>query len=99
MKKWLPELNEKNARAIKLFVGNKIDLRNDNLLLTAEKNAHIMKQTAEKILNEMGHKYIECSAMTQEGLKTAFDEAIRSFLKKKDVKVDLDKENCKCSLI
>lgn len=99
LKKWLPELNEKNARATKLFVGNKIDLRDDNLVFTGEKNAHIVKQTAEKIITEMGSKYIECSAMTQEGLKTAFDEAIRSCLKKKDVKIDTDNENCKCLLI
>ena len=99
LKKWLPELNEKNARATKLFVGNKIDLRDDNLVFTGEKNAHIVKQTAEKIITEMGFKYIECSAMTQEGLKTAFDEAIRSCLKKKDTKIHTDNENCNCLLI
>ena len=99
IKKWYPELSEKNQKAPKIFAGNKIDLRDESLLINGEKNAHIVKQTAQKVITDLGSKYIECSALTQEGLKLTFDEAIRSCLRKKDQKVDGNGENCKCVLI
>lgn len=99
IRKWYPELQEKNPKAPKIFVGNKIDLRDESLLIDGNLNAHIMKSTASKVISEMGCKYIECSALTQEGLKLAFDESIRSCLKKKDEKIEANTENCKCELI
>ena len=96
LKKWLPELNEKNPNAPKIIAGNKIDLRDDNLVENS-KNVHVLKKTAEKAIADKGCKYLECSALTQEGLKPVFDEAIRSVLKKGD-----EKENKKricCNLI
>ena len=99
IKKWYPELSQKNEKAPKIFAGNKIDLRDESLLINGDKNAHIVKQTAQKVIGDLGGKYIECSALTQEGLKLTFDEAIRSTLKKKDQKVDANGENCKCLLV
>lgn len=96
VKKWLPELNEKNPNAPKIIAGNKIDLRDESLVENS-KNAHVLKKTAEKAISDQGCKYFECSALTQEGLKTVFDEAIRSVLKNKEKKED-KKRSC-CSLI
>ena len=89
LEKWLPELNEKNSGAPKIIVGNKIDLRN-------EKNAktHITKQEAEALVMKKKCKYIECSALTQEGLKSVFEEAIRSCLGGKDKAVDAERGCC-----
>lgn len=80
LEKWLPELDIKNQGAPKIIVGNKIDLRNDK----NPKSTHITKSEAENMIAKKKCKYIECSALTQEGLKSVFEEAIRSCLKGKD---------------
>lgn len=98
IKKWYPELTQKNPKAPKIFAGNKIDLRDETLLVNGEKNAHIVKQTAQKVIQDLGCKYIECSALTQEGLKTTFDEAIRVCLGKKDEDVKSTETCCKCHI-
>ena len=69
----------------KIFVGNKIDLRDEFALTKKDpKDAPIMKETARKIIeDEFKCKYMECSALTQEGLKAVFDESMRTVLQKK----------------
>lgn len=96
LKKWWPELHEKNPHAPKIIAGNKIDLR-DESLVENHKNVHVMKSTAEKACLDKGCKYLECSALTQDGLKSVFDEAIRSVMKEKN-KVQEKKRVC-CTLI
>ena len=69
----------------KIFVGNKIDLRDEYAIMKKDpKEAPIMKETARKLIEEeFKCKYMECSALTQEGLKGVFDEAMRMVLQKK----------------
>jgi Ras-related C3 botulinum toxin substrate 1 len=48
------------------------------------KNAPIEKETAKKIIEEeFKSKYFECSALTQEGLKEIFEEAMRMIIRSK----------------
>ena len=67
-----------------LLVGTKIDLRDD--AATIEKLAKnnqkpLSKEMGEKLAEELGAvRYIECSALTQEGVKNVFDEAILAAL-------------------
>ena len=68
--KWSPELQSHCRRGKLLLVGLKKDLRQSKTCIDA-KDA---KQVAKRI-NADG--YLECSAMTQDGLYEVFDLAIR----------------------
>ena len=82
--KWLPEI-QRYAPGVPFFiVGTKLDTRNDDKIiadLAAKRQQPVTKQRGEVICSELrGFKYLECSALTQEGLKQVFDEAIRCVL-------------------
>lgn len=63
-----------------MFIGNKIDLRpNENI----NEQKYVTFPIASKVVSDLGCKYMECSALTQSGLKSVFDEAIRQVLKKR----------------
>lgn len=86
----------------KIFIGNKIDLRDEFAIMKKDpKEAPIMRETARKIIEEEFQcKYMECSALTQEGLKNIFDEAMRMVIQKKMKPiVKKKKESSSCSLI
>jgi hypothetical protein len=69
-----------------LFIGCKFDLRHGPTTLP---NGQVVDLGPDPVTPEQGealakelwaHKYLECSALTQEGLKRVFDEAIRAVL-------------------
>lgn len=66
------------------MVGTKLDLRDDRETiekLREKKQAPISCQQGLTMAKEVGAvKYVECSALTQKGLKQVFDEAIRAVL-------------------
>ena len=68
--KWSPELQSHCRRGKLLLVGLKKDLRQSKTCIDAKE----AKQVAKRI-NADG--YVECSAMTQDGLYEVFDLAIR----------------------
>jgi Ras-related C3 botulinum toxin substrate 1 len=77
--KWIPEIKHHVPFAPFLLVGTKMDLRCDNVQqsTTTEEGIALAKELNAK-------QYVECSALTQEGLKNVFDEAIRWALNKGD---------------
>jgi len=83
-KKWYPELQNHAPGVPFILVGTKIDLRNDPKIIGELESKHqspITRAQGEALCAELkGHKYMECSALTQEGLKQVFDEAIRCVL-------------------
>ena len=44
-------------------------------------------------------KYVECSALTQEGLKDIFDNAVREVLLKKSMAKKPRNKMCSCSIV
>ncbi|CCH62614.1 hypothetical protein TBLA_0H03330 [Henningerozyma blattae CBS 6284] len=88
--KWLPEVRHHCPGVPCLIVGTQIDLRNDKVILQK-----LQKQRLRLITREQGAqlardvravKYVECSALTQSGLKNVFDEAIVAALEPPVVK-------------
>ncbi|KAL3987121.1 peptide-methionine (R)-S-oxide reductase [Sarotherodon galilaeus] len=82
-----------------ILVGTKLDLRDDKDTLEKLKKNKISPITYSQGLalsKEIGSvKYLECSALTQRGVKTVFDEAIRIALSPPPI----TKKTKKCSLL
>ena len=82
--KWYPEILHFCPNVQIILVGTKLDLRDDKETiekLKEERLAPITYPQGLSMANDMGAvKYLECSALTQKGLKTVFDEAIRAVL-------------------
>lgn len=67
-------------------MGNKIDQRQEYAQINKDpKTAPIATQVARKFVEESftDCRYMECSALTQEGLKGVFDEAMKVVLQKR----------------
>lgn len=82
---WVPEIKHYCPRVPYLLVGTQSDLRGDphtisklarnrEKFITSEDGQRLAKQTKAVC-------YVECSALTQKGLKNVFDEAIIAHLK------------------
>jgi len=82
--KWFPEISHHSPGTSIVLVGTKLDLREDQETidkLEERRMAPIQYIQGAAMSREIGAvKYLECSALTQQGLKTVFDEAIRAVL-------------------
>lgn len=78
--KWLPEINHHCPGVSSIIVGTQIDLRDDIASiakLSKNRQKPITYESGERLAKELNAvKYLECSALTQRGLKDVFDEAI-----------------------
>jgi Ras-related C3 botulinum toxin substrate 1 len=85
--KWWPEIQHHAPDVPIILVGTKSDLRNDASMaqqLASKGLRMVSQEEAQHRMKEIGAvAYMECSALTQEGLKTVFDEAIRASLNKR----------------
>ena len=92
--KWYPEVNHHCPKAKILLVGTKLDLRENQQTLEQLRDkgqAPITVNQGDDLASSIGARtYMECSALTQKGLKNVFDEAIKICLagdkRKKGVK-------------
>ncbi|OQV14779.1 Cdc42-like protein [Hypsibius exemplaris] len=84
VKEKVPEITHHCQNTPFLLVGTQIDLRDDPSTvekLAKNKQKPISSEQGEKLAKELrAVKYVECSALTQMGLKNVFDEAILAAL-------------------
>eukprot|EP01125_Pyxidicula_operculata_P020513 TRINITY_DN75_c0_g2_i2.p1 TRINITY_DN75_c0_g2~~TRINITY_DN75_c0_g2_i2.p1 ORF type:complete len:198 (+),score=54.36 TRINITY_DN75_c0_g2_i2:93-686(+) len=82
--KWYPEVSHHCPNTPLILTGTKVDLREDPSTiekLGQKRQAPITYEQGLQMMQEIGAvKYMECSALTQQGLKAVFDEAIRAVI-------------------
>lgn len=84
--KWFPEIRHHCPGVPALLVGTQVDLREDvgqleKIMRSKPGFKPITKDMGEKLAADMGAVlYLECSALTQKGVKDVFDEAINAAL-------------------
>lgn len=88
--KWYPEVRHYCPNTPIILVLTKLDQRDDKDTieeLKEKKETPITYRQGLTMAEEIGAvKYLECSALTQMGLKTVFDEAVRAALDLPQVK-------------
>nr|XP_039252444.1 ras-related C3 botulinum toxin substrate 1-like [Styela clava] len=82
--KWYPEVSHHCPNTPIVLVGTKVDLRDDMDTINHLKDKKLIPVATTaglQLAKNIGAvKYLECSALTQKGLKIVFDEAIRAVL-------------------
>jgi cell division control protein 42 len=98
--KWVPEIRNHCPKTPFLLVGTQMDLRPDpstREALERKKEKPITTEMGKQCAKELkAAMYVECSALTQIGLKNVFDEAI--ICAKQPVGGD-KKKSIKCALL
>lgn len=84
--KWVPEVKHFCPNVPIVLVGNKKDLRTDQYTikeLARQKQSPVTYAEGEQMAQRIGAKcYIECSALTKDGVQNVFEQATRSALAK-----------------
>ena len=87
--RWYPEVSHHCPNTPIILVGTKLDLRDDEETTEKLKEKQLNPITYPQALHmqkDIGAvKYLECSALTQEGLETVFEEAVRAVLQPQKV--------------
>ncbi|XP_041919778.1 rho-related GTP-binding protein RhoG-like [Alosa pseudoharengus] len=82
--KWHPEVTHHCPNTPILLVGTKKDLRNDPEIqkkLKDQNQTTVTLQQGQALARQIqAIKYLECSALNQDGIKEVFAEAVRAFL-------------------
>ena len=96
--KWFPEVHHHCPGVPCLVVGTQIDLRDDKVIIEKLQRQRLRPITSEqgsRLARELkAVKYVECSALTQRGLKNVFDEAIVAALEHPVIK-----KSKKCTIL
>ncbi|XP_055867513.1 ras-related protein ced-10-like isoform X2 [Biomphalaria glabrata] len=80
---WYPEIRQHCPNAPIILVGTMLDIRQDTSKQKDPSNI-VSSSEGEKTRKSLkAVKYVECSALTQEGLKEVFEKAVKTCLSKK----------------
>ncbi|KAJ8100022.1 P-loop containing nucleoside triphosphate hydrolase protein [Lipomyces tetrasporus] len=97
--KWYPEISHHAPNTPVILVGTKLDLRENKEVvdkLREKRMAPITYPQGLQMAKDIhAVKYLECSALTQKGLKNVFDEAIKAVLAPKPI----PKKQKKCTIL
>jgi len=100
--RWLREVRHHCPNAKLILVGTKVDAREDPETvekIKAQGLKPVETSEGEALAKEIGAiRYMECSALTQKGLKNVFDEAIKAILRPK-TKAQPKKAEGGCNLL
>jgi len=103
--RWIKELRDHCPDAPVLLVGTKIDLRGDETIqaeLKSQNKRELTMEDGTKLAKEIkAVKYCECSALTQQGVKAVFDEALKTVIRARGGNPggsNDGKTKCKCTL-
>jgi Ras-related C3 botulinum toxin substrate 1 len=95
--KWLCEIHHHAPGVPVILAGLKSDLRNNATNTQDEEIALITQAQGEALCEEIkAFKYLECSALTQEGISALFDEVARCALVFENKKPHKDRKKSKC---
>ena len=96
--KWFPEVHHHCPGVPCLIVGTQVDLRDDKVIiekLQRQRLRPITQEQGDRLARDLrAVKYVECSALTQRGLKNVFDEAIVAALEPPVIK-----KSKKCTIL
>ncbi|KAN0034352.1 hypothetical protein ACTFIV_000855 [Dictyostelium citrinum] len=94
--KWNPECRHYSPDVPILLVGTKLDKRNDKETIEKLKEEKLYPITYEQGLSLMKKikalQYLECSALTKQGLKTVFEQAVKVAISNHSI--ENKKSNC-----
>lgn len=90
---WVPEIRHHAPSTAFILVGTKADLRDSPDWRVKYEADSVNPDEGAAMARKLGAvSYLECSALTQKGLKAIFDEAIRQGLQKKPERVKPTKD-------
>eukprot|EP01101_Sappina_pedata_P011498 TRINITY_DN7741_c0_g1_i1.p1 TRINITY_DN7741_c0_g1~~TRINITY_DN7741_c0_g1_i1.p1 ORF type:complete len:201 (-),score=66.54 TRINITY_DN7741_c0_g1_i1:197-799(-) len=101
--RWHPEISHHAPGVATILVGTKIDIRNDpkkmKKITEDEGESLPTKEMADNLMKKIGSKLsLECSALSQEGLKEVFEGAVKAALRKFD-SGHKQKKSPKCAIL
>ena len=101
--KWYPEIRHHCPTTPFILVGTKSDLRGSPDVLARlarEGKAPVSTAEGQKMAGALkAAAYLECSALTQQGLKAVFDTAIQTALNAKDPAAEGKAPKKKCAIV
>jgi len=102
--KWVPEVRHHCPNTRMILVGTKLDLRDSKEAIDKIKEqgfaGAITQAEGQNLAKDIGAvQYMECSALTQKGLKQVFDQAIKSVIRPSGQRRPMQKKEAGCSLL